>query len=88
MVLMQISREKKLPVMKMGEGFVKAVHRGAYLNGQKAFEKIKFFTHNPGNQNSELWDFFGGTVVKNSPANAGDTGSIPGLGRSHMLQSN
>ena len=30
-------------------------------------------------------DFPGGTVVKNPPANAGDTGSIPGLGRSHML---
>ena len=33
-------------------------------------------------------DFPGGTVVKNLPANAGDMGSIPGLGRSHMLQSN
>ena len=26
--------------------------------------------------------FPGGSVVKNTPANAGDTGSIPGLGRS------
>jgi len=26
--------------------------------------------------------FPGGSVVKNLPANAGDTGSIPGLGRS------
>ena len=33
-------------------------------------------------------DFPGGAVVKDPPANAGDTGSIPGLGRSHMLQSN
>ena len=32
--------------------------------------------------------FPGGTVVKNLPANAGDTGSSPGLGRSHMLPSN
>ena len=32
--------------------------------------------------------FPGGTVVKNLPANAGDTGSSPGLGRSHMPQSN
>ena len=31
-----------------------------------------------------LRDFPGGTVVKNLPANAGDMGSIPGLGRSHM----
>ena len=33
-------------------------------------------------------DFPGGTVVKNPPANAGDMGSIPLLGRSHMLLSN
>ena len=30
----------------------------------------------------------GGPGVKNSPANAGDTGSIPGLGRSHMPRGN
>ena len=35
-----------------------------------------------------FWGFPGGTVVKNSPANAGDTGSSPGPGRSHMLRSN
>ena len=29
-----------------------------------------------------------GSVGKNPPANAGDMGSIPDLGRSHMLQSN
>ena len=32
-------------------------------------------------------DFPGGAVVKNPPANAGYMGSIPGPGRSHMLQS-
>ena len=32
--------------------------------------------------------FHGGEVVKNPPANAGDTGSSPGLGRSHMPRSN
>ena len=30
--------------------------------------------------------FPGGAVVENLPANAGDTGSSPGLGRSHMPQ--
>ena len=30
----------------------------------------------------------GGSVVENLPANAGDRGSSPGLGRSHMPQSN
>ena len=32
--------------------------------------------------------FPGGTVVENLPANAGNTGSSPGLGRSHMPLSN
>ena len=36
----------------------------------------------------ELWGFPGGLVVKNNPpANAGDTGSVPGPGRSHMPRS-
>ena len=35
-----------------------------------------------------VWGFPGGAVVKNLPANAGDMGSSPGPGRSHMLQSN
>ena len=30
----------------------------------------------------------GGAVNKNTPANAGDTGSIPGPGRSHIPGSN
>ena len=33
-------------------------------------------------------DFPGGAVVKNPPANAGDTGSSPSPGRSHMPRSN
>ena len=32
--------------------------------------------------------FPGGAVVENLPANAGDTGSSPGLRRSHMPQRN
>ena len=32
--------------------------------------------------------FSGGAVIKNPPANAGDTGLGPGLGRSHMPRSN
>ena len=39
-------------------------------------------------KNNWLGDFPGGAVVKNPPANAGDTGSIPGPGRSHMPRSN
>ena len=35
-----------------------------------------------------LMGFPGDSLVKNPPANAGDTGLIPDLGRSHMSQSN
>ena len=35
----------------------------------------------------EALGFPGGAVVKNPPANAGDTGSSPGPGRSHMPRS-
>ena len=44
----------------------------------------------PGTEGSKKWDlgFPGGAVVENLPANAGDTGSSPGLGGSHMPRSN
>ena len=32
--------------------------------------------------------FLGGAVVENLPANAGDAGLSPGLGRSHVPRSN
>ena len=44
-----------------------------------------FNTQRPeGNLKSVSQGFAGGTVVKNPPANAGDTGSSPGPGGSHM----
>ena len=36
---------------------------------------------------NKIEDFPGGAVVKNPPANAGDTGSSPGPGGSHMPRS-
>ena len=42
----------------------------------------------PTSQKSSDGDFPGGTVDKNPPANAGDTGSSPGPGRFHMPRSN
>ena len=35
-----------------------------------------------------MWDLPGGALVKSPPANAGDRGSSPGPGRSHMPRSN
>ena len=37
-----------------------------------------------GRKEKEEEDFPDGPMVKNPPVNAGDTGSIPGLGRSHI----
>ena len=39
-------------------------------------------------QEGMYWGFPGGAVVGSLPANAGDTGSSPGLGGSHMPRSN
>ena len=35
-----------------------------------------------------MLDFPDGPVIKSPPANSGDTGLIPGLGRSHMPRGN
>ena len=39
-------------------------------------------------KNGQIVGFPGGAVVENLPANAGDMGLSPGLGRSHMPWSN
>ena len=39
-------------------------------------------------QENKFWGFPDGSVVKNPPVNAGDTGLIPSLGKAHMPQSN
>ena len=51
------------------------------IGGSKSWVNIRIKT-------SAFWGFPGGAVVKKLPASAGDTGSIPGLERSHMPQSN
>ena len=46
---------------------------------------------NPGSpktKQNKTWGIPGGVVVKNLPANAGDTGSSPAPGKSHMPLSN
>ena len=44
--------------------------------------KLKTFKNGP------HWDLPGGPLVNNPPVNAGDTDSIPSLGRFHMPQGN
>ena len=46
--------------------------------------KLCVFTHT---KKKPSWYFPGGTVDKNLPANARDTGSVPDPGRSHTLWS-
>ena len=48
---------------------------------------LDIFTYNFGKNGDFKYmveGFPGGAVVKNPPANAGDTGSSPGPGRSHI----
>ena len=52
------------------------------LNNQEITEEIK------GEIKKYLESIPGGAVIKNLPANAGDMGSRPGPGRSHMPRSN
>ena len=51
-------------------------------------KKSRDFPGGPVVKTPRSQDSPGGAVVKNPPANAGDTCSIPGLGRSHMPWSN
>ena len=55
-------------------------------------EQLMISLHSPkilkGFFKKDYLGFPGGAVVKNLPANAGDRGSCPGLGRSHMPRSN
>ena len=55
-------------------------------------EEISFYTWGVAKRKHEglevsTEDFPGGSVVKNPPTDAGDTGSTHGLGRFHILQS-
>ena len=49
---------------------------------------VTAFSHILTSKSVSSADFPGGPVVKNPPASARDTGSIPGPGRSHMPWSN
>ena len=62
---------------------------GYKINAQKSLAFL--YTNNERSEREikkTVSDFPGGTVVKNPPASAGDMGSRPGPGRSHMPWSN
>ena len=70
------------PVISTSSLEVRRRAKGPYIVSR--FDTLNF------NQRSKsiVEGFPGGTVVKNPPANAGDTGLSPVLGRSHMSRSN
>ena len=91
-------------ILKNGQRIWIAIFPKRHPDGQLLHEKVFNITNyqeNP-NQNYKIsrhtcYDgyyqkdkkgFPGGAVVKNPPANAGEMGSSPGLGRSHMSRSN
>ena len=68
--------EKELNIIK---------HEGMQI---KSTMRLTPHTCQNGDHQKDKEDFPGGAVVKNPPANAGDMGSSPGPGRSHMQWSN
>ena len=63
----------------------------AKIKGDKKRRLDEWWTEEAGmcgEREADKQDFPGGLVVGNPPANAGNTGSIPAPGRSHMPQSN
>ena len=75
---------KNFPVLLPGESHGQRILVGYSPWGRKESDTTERLTHT----HTYTKDFPGGPVVKNLPANAGDTGSIPGLGRFHMSQNN
>ena len=88
----------------MGRGPEQKFFQRRHSDGYQAHEKMLNITNRHRNANQNHNDisphtcqndyyqkdrgFPGGAVVENLPANAGDTGSSPGLGRSHMPRRN
>ena len=77
--------------------YYKASHQNSMVVAQKQTHRSMEQNKEPRNQLTLTWainvqqrrqeGFPGGAVARNPPANAGDTGSCPGPGRSHMPQS-
>ena len=65
---------------------IRDYHQVVSIDKEVSEAEVKMFSTIKYNKN-KITGFPGGAVVENLPANAGDTGSSPGLGRSHMPQS-
>ena len=58
------------------------------MGDRKSSSKREIYSSTISPQETRKMGFPGGAVVKNPPVNAGDMGSSPGPGRSHMPRSN
>ncbi|KAJ8788278.1 hypothetical protein J1605_022572 [Eschrichtius robustus] len=65
-----------------------ARNKGLQPRSNEEHRKPRKMTLSAGSSESLQKGFPGGAAVENPPANAGDTGSSPGPGRSHMPRSN
>ena len=74
---LQSSRGSDKSHMKKDQLIMGPIKTGCWLPGTRVGQHIR----------QVPLGFPGGAVVENLPANAGDTGSSPGLGRSHMPRS-
>ena len=76
-VLIVFSMELDKLILKVRSNFKSSTIALKILNREK-----EVLHHLPKWWTSSLWGFPGGSVVKTPPANTGDPGSSPGLGRS------
>ena len=87
--LSQIVRQKRMHFkirIKIGNNIF-IVLEGRDIKGNQKFYMLKRVSQSLHFKKSS-GDFPGGAVVENLPANAWDTSSSPGPGRSHMPRSN
>ena len=70
------------------ESDISRAHQMEISGGQAKFSEDSEGSGRKASQKIKMQDFPGGPGVKNLPANAGNTSSIPGPGGSHVPQSN
>ena len=81
-----IHRDKFPGICLASEHIYSCSQATSEINRSNSFESSE--THEASFLLKPNLGFAGGAVVGNLPANAGDTGLSPGLGRSHMPRSN
>ena len=88
-MFLYINKKQKFPPQLIHFQPGESLKNNDFLGPSLNLQKWNFLEWGPGILILKYsWDFHGGAVVKNPPANAGDAGSSPGPGRSRMPWSN